>query len=221
MSVLARDLATDLRIEFQRRIESVDRSGRRWQLRSEVGLELEDVDAVIVATPAPQAVPLLAAAPGLARLAAGIEMLPCQAVMTTFGESPQVDFGGAFVSNSPLGWVARNASKPGRPAGECWVLHATPQWSAAHLEDSSEAVTESLLRALARALGRELPKVRSHRVHRWRFARTEKPLGSPYLWEAEAGLGVCGDWLHGSRVEDAFTSGELLARAMLGGPKRA
>jgi predicted NAD/FAD-dependent oxidoreductase len=43
-----------------------------------------------------------------------------------------------------------------------------------------------------------------------------QPLGTPLLWDADACLGVCGDWTHGARVEDAFISGELLARAMLG-----
>ena len=48
-------------------------------------------------------------------------------------------------------------------------------------------------------------------MHRWRWARTQTPLGKSHLWDARAGLGVCGDWCLGHRVEDAFVSGLELA----------
>ena len=140
---------------------------------------------------------------------------PGRTVMVSFAERLDVAFGGAFVSRSPLAWVARNVSKPGRPKGECWVLHATPEWSAEQLEASPEHVAEQLLSAFADALGRALPPVAFRSAHRWRFARTADPLGASHLWDGELGLGVCGDWTHGSRVEDAYTSGEALARALV------
>jgi predicted NAD/FAD-dependent oxidoreductase len=96
------------------------------------------------------------------------------------------------------------------------VLHATRQWSACHLEEAPDSVATSLLRAFAEALGRELPIADFHTGHRWLFGRTTRPLGTSFLWDADLQLGACGDWTQGARVEDAFTSGELLARAMLG-----
>jgi predicted NAD/FAD-dependent oxidoreductase len=218
MSVLARDLATGLYVELGTRIEAVEQTREGWSLCSKVGTEFAGFDAVVVATPATQAVPLLRAAPALADLAAGVSLLPCQAVMVTFAAPLEVAFGGAFVSRSPLGWVARNASKPGRPKAECWVLHATPEWSTEHLEASPEEVAEQLLSALATTLGRALPPVTFRSAHRWRFARTAASLSPPCLWDAEAAIGVCGDWTHGSRVEDAFTSGEALAQALIACP---
>jgi len=37
-------------------------------------------------------------------------------------------------------------------------------------------------------------------------------------WDAHAGLGLCGDWLHGGKVEGAWLSGRALARCVLGTP---
>jgi predicted NAD/FAD-dependent oxidoreductase len=221
MSALARDLATGLRVECGRRIERITGRPGSWSLVTQQGPTLDGFDAVVVATPAPQAAPLLAPAPRLATLARDVEMRPCHAVMVTFSEPLGVGFGAAFVARPPLAWVARNASKPGRPGGECWVLHATPEWSTRHLEDPAHDVARLLLAALGEVLGVALPPTSSQAAHRWRFARAAKPLGQPSLWDAEAGLGACGDWTHGSRVEDAFTSGDLLARAMLGQRVRA
>ncbi|HKB54506.1 MAG TPA: amine oxidase, partial [Ramlibacter sp.] len=54
-------------------------------------------------------------------------------------------------------------------------------------------------------------------VHRWRWAKTEAPLGRSHLWDDDTALGVCGDWCLGQRVEDAFVSGLELALAVHGG----
>lgn len=215
MSALARDLAEGLRVECGHRIESVEGGPGCWSLITEDGARQEGFDSVVVATPAPQAVPLLASHPGFAESAARVEMQPCHAVMLTFAEGIGVDFDGAFVENSPLGWVARNASKPGRPPGECWVLHTTPEWSGTHLATPIETVMHALLLAFGRALGQALPDPTFQAAHRWSLARTDEPLGEPFLWAADSALGVCGDWLHGSRVEDAYLSGAQLAEAML------
>lgn len=220
MSALARDLAKNLRVECRKRIAHLEGSAADWSLIAEDGLAGDGrFEAVVVATPAPQALPLLAPAPRLASLAAEVEMQPCQAAMVTFAQRLEVDFGGAFVSGSPLCWVARNESKPGRPSGDCWVLHASPEWSASHLEDSAESVASSLLRVFGKAIGRKLPAVKLLASHRWSLARASQAVADPLLWESELGLGVCGDWTAGTRLEDAFMSGERLARIMLGGSR--
>ena len=157
MSALAHDLAAELDVECGRRIACVERSTEGWCLTSADGRELGGFDTVVVATPAPEAARLATAVPALAQRVAAVAMQPCHAVMVAFSRPLDVDFDGAFLSRSPLSWVARNGGKPGRPEGECWVLHTTPEWSADHLEDPADAVSSELLRALAAALGFDLP----------------------------------------------------------------
>jgi photolyase PhrII len=63
------------------------------------------------------------------------------------------------------------------------------------------------------------PRVLEAVAHRWRYASPADPRGAepPFLWDAEAGLGVAGDALGGGRVEGAFRSGAGLAgRILLG-----
>ena len=64
----------------------------------------------------------------------------------------------------------------------------------------------------------EITGIRTEPAHtelqRWRHARTLRPLGQSHLWDAPTGLGVCGDWCLGHRVEDAFVSGLELALAV-------
>ena len=93
------------------------------------------------------------------------------------------------------------------------VLRASPEWSAAHLEDEPATVVSALLDALG-AYG-HIPDPTHATAHRWRYSRVTRPLGTGCLWDAR-GLGVCGDGLLGGRVEDALLSGAAMAGRVLG-----
>ena len=59
-------------------------------------------------------------------------------------------------------------------------------------------------------------EVLKSRYSTWkRYARTVQPLGRTHLWDAQAQLGLCGDWCLGHRVENAFLSGLELALAVV------
>jgi len=182
-------------------------------LVSDMGGELAGpFDRVAVAIPAPQAVALLRPH-RFADDAMRASMMPCWAMMLAFSEAaaaPDV----LRPDTGPLRWVARDSSRPGRAAlPECWIAHAAPEWSRDHLEQPAEAVLPKLQDAFRTATGiRSTPSYAA--MHRWRYALADAPLGVPALWDAAAGLGVCGDWCLGARVEAAFLSGQALARLM-------
>ncbi|TAG26337.1 MAG: FAD-dependent oxidoreductase [Burkholderiales bacterium] len=113
-----------------------------------------------------------------------------------------------------IAWLARESSKPSRGGIERWTVQASAAWSQEHLEDDSERVKAKLLKAFA-----EITHIRAEpayaQVHRWRYAKTDQALGSSHLWDQQTGIGVCGDWCLGHRVEDAFISGLDAAYAVL------
>lgn len=215
MSSLVKSLAAELDVEFGVRVSQLGHSQAGWVAETEAGERLGPFDQVVVATPCPQAVPLLSpVAPDLAEALAAVEVAPCWAVMVDFASPLEVDWSGAKVDAGPLSWVARDSSKPGRPAGESWVLHASPSWSRAHLEASAAEVGPALLAAIGEQVG-PLPAQRHLAAHRWRYAQTTAPLGRDCLFDASRGLGVCGDYCRGERVEDAFLSGLALGERLV------
>ena len=215
MSALGRALSSDLDVELATRIERVERNGGWWLVREDRRRE-GPFDALAVAVPAAQAVTLLDAAPDLQRRVAAVEMAPCQAAMVAFAEPLDAPFDGAFVSESPLSWIARDGSKPDRKSADCWTLHASARWSAAHLEREPAEVAAALVDALADALGRALPAVEHAVAHRWRYALSQDSLGADCAWDEALRLGVCGDWCIGGRVEGAWLSGRALAARIAG-----
>ena len=214
MGAVGRHLASGLTVDRGTRVEGVDRRDRGWSARLAEGGELT-ADRLVLALPAPQAAALLPRAAAARRVVAQIQMSPCWTVMAAFDQRLPVELDGLFVDDSPLAWAARDGSKPGRPAGERWVLQAGPEWSTRWLEREPEAVADRLLAAFAAATGLPPTEAVSAVAHRWRHARTPEPLGADCLYDRAAGLGLCGDWCPGERVEGAYLSGVALAGEIL------
>ena len=167
-----------------------------------------EFDRVIVAVPSPTALALVAGVPTLAARIATTAMKPCWAVMAAFDRPVSVPFDGAFVSGSPLGWVARNQSKPKRNWKiDTWVLHATPAWSAAHLDDDADLVGAFLMEAFDDLSRKGLPRAFYATAHCWRHAVADPPMAIGAMHDADSRITVCGDWCAGARIEDAFLSG--------------
>ncbi len=212
MPALCKALAQDLDIAAAVTVTSLEREAASWTV---VAGDMRDpgFDAVALAVPAVQALPLSVAAPGIAARVAQGRHQPCWALLARFASALPVDFDAAFIEGVDLGWMMRDSSKPGRAPGERWVLHATAAWSQANLEREADAVAPLLLEAL-RTVVPELPAVAEARAHRWRFALSPG-LGAGCLFDAAERFGACGDWCADGRVEGAWLSGRELGGRLL------
>jgi hypothetical protein len=214
MTAPARHLAQGLSLVTQTTVTQLQRAADRWQLSTvERGPLVDRFDAVLLATPAPQAAVLLRQpAPALAARAGSANMRGSWALMLRFAAPVELPFDGAFVNEGPLRWIARDNSKPGRGGRETWLLHATAEWSEAHLERNANEIAARLLPAFSQLGG---PTPQAWTAHRWRYADTEPALDTGCVWEPDLGLGLCGDWLNGGKVEGAWLSGSALAQQVL------
>lgn len=213
MNAPIRAMADAAGVTFGTRILSIRSEGKAHWLLPEEGGATGPFDVVLIAVPAEQAAPLLAQhVPAMADAASAVDSLPCWTVMAVFDGRP--DAPDCLREAGPIGWAARNSAKPGRGEGECWVVQGSPEWSAAHLECEHAEAQDMLLSALAEEVG-PLPQVIAASAHRWRYA-TVPQNGAGALWDAEARIGACGDWLTGPRVENAYLSGLMLADKVLG-----
>lgn len=224
MNALAKHLAQDLDVSLGVTVERLERVGHRWRLLDDRGASLGEYDRVIVNCPPPQAAHLLADHTPLTQRVRQVDMNPCWAVLLRQPQRLEIDFDGAFVDDSPLAWISRDNAKPGRGEQQAdhWVLHATPTWSRQNLEADAAWVASRLREAFADATGVALSKLSDGvapastlLAHRWRYAIPEQPLDVDCLWDPGEGLGACGDWCGGPRIEGAFLSGVAVAGAVL------
>jgi len=199
----------------------------QWQLRT-TGAEdsvhvYSGFDAVVLAIPSPQAQALLATAPQAKPLhdkMTAVTVAPCWTLMLAFPQAMQPNlqtlgpqWNAARSTHHRIAWLARENSKPGRGAVERWTIQASADWSQEHINDEPLRVQAKLLKAFAEVTGIHAEPAHAD-LHRWLYAKTIQPLGTSHLWDAATGIGVCGDWCLGARVENAFVSGLELAQSI-------
>ena len=234
MNALVRTWAQPLvdakRVLLETRVTAIEPDAlnkKQWQLRTAGEGDSSHVfsgfDAVVLAIPHPQAQELLRTTPkgdALAKKTAKVSVAPCWTLMLAYPQAVQPglttlgpQWNAARSTHHRIAWLARESSKPGRSKIERWTVQASAAWSQEHLKDDPARVQAKLIKAFAEITGIRAEPAQAQ-THRWLYAKTETPLGQSHLWDAKSGLGVCGDWCLGHRVENAFVSGLELALAM-------
>jgi predicted NAD/FAD-dependent oxidoreductase len=209
MDSLAAAVAAKLDVTLATAIDCAWRDRCGWWIAAS-HREFGPFDALAIAVSAEQAAPLLAMQElGLAREAVAARSQPCWSVAVSFAQ-PLAGVRDYLRGPGAVAWAARNSSKPGRPAGECWVLQASPGWSRQRLDWPPDRLANALLGEFAALAGIGLPSPTFLKAHRWRFAMATGARGGA-LWDPALAIGACGDWCSGARVEDAWLSGIDLA----------
>lgn len=214
MTAPVRDLLAGLDVRTGTTVTSLTREAQGWRIVTGEGRVPELFSAVVIGFPSIQAKHLVEAS--------GLELTgvdtaayaPCWSLLlATDGPAPfaQTDrrgIGGAIAT------IVRDDTRPGRPPGTRLTVHAGPDWSRRHLEETKEVVAERLLGEAEACLGRPIVPTYAA-AHRWRYALVETALGRDCLYDPGLRIGACGDWCLGPRIEAAFDSGSALAARVL------
>lgn len=214
-SMLTRLLAEGVHLRTETRVSVAwpDRQG--ILLRDDQAEILGHFDKVIIATPAPQAVPLLDALQSNQTRAAAVKMQPSWVLSLELHERPasltQIDL--IEGKHAEFSRILRDSSKPKR-SGEIWTLQANTAWTEAYLNLSAETVMHELVAAFVALTGDPI-QVKQYRAHRWLYCDTQHSESVSALWDADKSVGVCGEWLAGGGVDGAWKSGSELAQMIL------
>ena len=218
-----RPLQADLNMVFRAEVNRLVRRDGHWLAETASGGIHGPFGSLLLTLPAPQTHALLTRS-GIAApwRPDDVVMVPCWALLLGF-DSAGTGLHDVGASNVVARVVPGGAASAPVADGfaETWVVHATDEWSLAHLECSNEEVASLLLSSLNQKLAamschalQLLPA--SAAAHRWRYARTLRPLRSSHIWLEDQRLGIGGDWCLGATAEDAYLSGRALAQGVLG-----
>jgi renalase len=215
MSSILRPLAESVRINTNRRVHTLKRGDKGWNLWFEDESFAGPFHAIAIAIPAREALLLLGRLDELAEPIGRVRMSPCWAVMVTLDERILPDKDVISDMSDIVRWVARNNSKPGRTGkGDNILIHASPKWSRETEDADPEAVAEELWNEVSHVLS--LPPKRPQQIsaHLWRHGLVETSMGESCLFSTDHMVGVAGDWCVGRLAEHAFDSGARLGRAI-------
>jgi renalase len=225
MLALADALAQPLDVRLRTPITQAERRGASWVLSGPTGEIDEDFQSLVLALPAPLALPLAHRSPGVAAALRAVRYRNRWVLLLGF-ERPVGLPGYREFEGSPIERVAAVHSKPGRPAHgpQRWFVEAGERWSMEHQGDDAETVADLLFDNFRALVGRPVfPNFIS--AIPWQHAFVETPAPTPgssqCLWDGAVNLGVCGDSVVPSQVDRVHRSGAALARtvadaAMLG-----
>jgi len=233
MNALVRHWAAPLgpAISYNTQVNRLERGTKGlWTVHTE-NQNVAGFDHVLLAIPFIQAANLLKASGKEAANAKwlkamdAVDVAPCWTMMVAFPKATQPNlhigpqWNAARSIHHRIAWLTRESSKPGRGKVERWTVQASAAWSAEHIADTEARVKAKLLRAFAELTGIRAEPTYAE-MHRWLYAKTVTPLGVSHQYNPANGLGTCGDWHLGHRVEDAFVSGLELALAVCQSAKR-
>ncbi len=221
MVALADSLARPLQVRLNTPILQAERRGIRWVLSSLAGEIEENFQALVLAIPAPLAVPLVRES---AELTAALRAVRYGSrwVLLLGTERPVRLPSYLEFQASPIERVAAMHSKPGRRAigPQRWFIEADQRWSLHHEDVDADTVADLLLENFRALAGRRVTP-NYLRAQQWRHAIVETPATTPRrtqcLWDDEAQLGVCGDSVVASQVDRVHRSGVDMARAVAEG----
>lgn len=208
---LARSMASGLSVRCGTEITRAEQIEGKWLLSDQTGSRVDLFDYLAVAIPASQAATLLADVAPIRMATENIAYAPCWAALFTTRTPVVTDWSNAFITDSVLSWAARQQASDTQTG---FVLHASAEWSSDNLELERPEAASRLVEVFQGLLNTRI-KPDYLRGHRWRYARVTKALGQDCLYLNDRQVGVCGDWLRGPRVEEAWLSGHALANAII------
>lgn len=203
------------------RISALHSSANGVTLEDANGRKIACHDAVVVTTPAPQALPLLAPVDHFVQHAASVDTLPTW--VTVVGLEQGCGAGSSYLcgqhpmlsraichQRTPLPGIHSNTN----PFQEIWQLEANAEWSLDHEDSPSREVAVKMLESFS-GITQQILNITGLRSHRWLYARHESPLTDDYLWSDEQYVGACGDWFRHDGSEGAWLSANALADKLL------
>jgi len=144
-----------------------------------------------------------------------VQMQPNITVMLALKNQKNLPISSIKFNDDILAWAANeNSKKRFRSNINLWTLQATLKWSKKTINKykSDKLIMSQLISRFIKLTGFEKNKIIFKRIHGWKYSYNYKK--TPYLsiWNKKINLGICGDWLSGPKVENAWLSADDLAK---------
>ena len=125
-----------------------------------------------------------------------------------------------FTNDKILGWVSNeNSKKRFTYNKDLWVLQSTFEYGRKNIDsykNKKTYFTKILLNRFKNITKIKISKIYFTHIHGWKYSSNSKPLKSESYWDRKIGLGICGDWFGGPRLEDGWLSANNLFKKIVG-----
>ena len=124
-----------------------------------------------------------------------------------------------FTNDKVLGWISNEKSKKRfRCNKDLWVLQSTFQYGRISIniyKNKKKFFTKLLIDRFKNITKIKIKKIYFTHIHGWKYSSNSKPLKFESFWDKRIGLGICGDWFRGPRLEDGWISANNLFKKII------
>lgn len=221
MTAVAKHLAEDISVMRATKVDAITQQSANWLASLDNG-DTVTADKLLITSPVPQTLDLLAAAnislpaDKQARLER-IQYEACIAVMAVLDGPTTLEYPGAIaLENGPVAWISDNLQK-GVSKIPGVTIHGSGDFSAKYFEQDRMEIGQQLIDAAAPFLGDAT--VTEYQVHGWRYSKPTIVDDAPCMLLSKATdlppLALAGDAFAGPRFEGAVQSGWAAAKILL------
>ena len=144
-----------------------------------------------------------------------VQMQPNITVMIAFKNQKNLPISSIKFNDDILAWAANeNSKKRFKSNINLWTLQATLKWSKKTINKykNNKSIMSQLVMRFVKLTGFEKNKIIFKKIHGWKYSYNYEE--TPYLsiWNRKINFGICGDWLNGPKVENAWLSANDLAK---------
>jgi len=214
MNSLCKALAAPFQVHLAHRVKKISRGADGiWTLKFETQDHHTGFHQLILAIPSVQALDLISSDDANRAAIEKTRMVACFALMVGAENLPDFGWDTLRVNGLPIDWLSINSAKPGRKKNVATLMvHAAPEWSDSYVNANREDVQSIIEDSVSMLLNWEIKQAPHRVLHRWLYASVTDNPDVPCFYNSQTGLGICGDWCLGGRVEGAFQSGVALAQ---------
>ena len=109
-----------------------------------------------------------------------------------------------------LGWAGNeNSKKRFKYNKDLWVLQSTYEYGKKHTDNyrnKKKFYTNVLINKFKKLTKVKIKKIYFTHIHGWKYSSNSIPLKTLSYWDKKIGLGICGDWFGGPRLENGWLS---------------
>ena len=203
------------KVEYLKELIGLERRNNKWTLQFK-DKDIQDCERLILTIPLEQCQKIIN--PLNLGLNFKGSMEPNLTAMIAFNKTLKISSDGIrFKKNSVLGWAGNESSKVrigNNENLELWTLQSSLDFAKKYCHtyrDKKEEVLELMIREFFTLFKIKNVEVSYKDIHGWLYAYKNKDFSKSFYWNKDINLGICGDWMCGSKAEDAWSSATLLA----------
>ena len=202
-------------VHYQKELLSIEKKDKKWLLEFKDNSK-QECEKLILTIPLEQCQKIIAPLNLDFKIIGSME--PNLTVMIGFDKSLGISANGfKFEKNSILGWAANESSKirsENNPNLELWTLQSSLFFAQKKFQDyrsNKEEVINLMVGELFNLFNIKNANIVHKDIHGWLYAFKKENFSQKFYWNEEINLGICGDWMCGSKAEDAWSSASALA----------